>query len=98
APRSTMTGPILAPGERADQVEVTLIDEANGLVRVLNGGVETTFNVGGETAVPKRTFQFKDAPLGQVLEIFQQLTGSTVLAPDNLPGAKFTLSTGSLSK
>ena len=98
SPRKTVSKPILATGERMGQVEVTLIDEANGLVRVLNDGVETTFNLGGDTAVPKRTFQFKDAPLGQVLEIFQQLTGSTVLAPDNLPGTKFRLSTGSLSK
>ena len=98
SPRSTMTRPILAPGERMGQVEVTQIDEANSLVRVSNDGAETTFNLSGDTTVPRRTFQFKDASLGQVLEIFQQLTGSTVLAPDNLPGEKFSLSTVSLSK
>jgi hypothetical protein len=98
SPRNTMTRPIVAQGERSEQVEVTLIDEANGLVRVLNNGVETTFNLGGATAVPGRTFQFKDVSLGQMLEILQQLTGTTVLAPDTLPGAKFSLSTGRLAK
>jgi hypothetical protein len=98
SPRNAVTRPILEVGERVGPVEVTLIDEANGLVRVSNDGIETTFNLGGEAALAKRTFQFKDASLGQVIEILQQLTDSTVLAPDHLPGAKFSLRTGAVSK
>lgn len=98
APRKTVTRPILAAGERAGQVEVTLIDVGNGFVRVSDGGVETTFNLGDGAATPKRTFQFNDVPFGQVLEILQLLTDSTVLAPFNLSGARFTLHTGALSQ
>ncbi len=78
--------PILAEGERVEGVEVKEIDAQSGRVRVISNGVETFYMIGsGEPAPTKLTLHFKSADLAQVLEIYQILSGRTVLRAASLP-------------
>jgi len=89
--------PILVEGERFEGVEVREIDEKTGRVKVMNGGVEAYYQVDSGEATGGRTLHFKSADLVQVLEIYQQLSGRTVLRPASLPGAKLDLQAKRLS-
>ena len=90
--------PILAPGERAEGVEVNEIDAQSGRVRMIINGVETFYLIGnGEPATTGRTLHFKSADLVQVLEIYQMISDRTVLRPSNVPGTKIDLQTERLS-
>ena len=46
-----------------------------------------------EEVFPAGLIKFVDADLGQVLEIYQELTGRTVLKPSSLPATKITIRT-----
>jgi len=97
-PGRPVVKPILEPGERVDGVEVKEIDSQSGRVRVINNGLETFYLVGsGEPAATGRTLHFKSADLLQVLEVYQMLSGRTVLRPSNLPGIRIDLQTERLS-
>jgi hypothetical protein len=98
-PGRPLTRPILAEGESVAGIEVRDIDAKSGRVRVLNGGVETFYVV--DAGVPEaaaRTFNLKAAHLSQVLDIYQELSARTVLAPTALPGAAFDLKTEKISR
>ena len=43
--------------------------------------------------IPAGLIKFQDADLGQVLEIYQELTGRTVLKPSSLPSTKISIRT-----
>ena len=43
--------------------------------------------------VPAGMIKFQDADIGQVLEIYQELTGRTVLKPSSLPATKVSIKT-----
>jgi len=98
SPRTLMIKPILAEGERIGKVEVRKIDAQAGLVRIANDGVETTLPLDGKVGGVKRTFNLKDADLVQVLDIYQQLSGRTVLRSAGMPSVKFSLKTDDLAK
>jgi hypothetical protein len=86
--------PILAEGESVEGVEVKEINAQSGRVRVVHNGVETFFLVGtGEPAVATPALHFKSADLTQVLEIYQTLSGRTVLRPASLPEAGISIRT-----
>jgi hypothetical protein len=86
--------PILAEGERVAGVEVKRIDARSGRVQVLVNGVETFHLVGaGDTAETGPTLRFKSADLAQVLDIYQALSGRTVLRPSNVPWSKISIVT-----
>lgn len=91
--------PILSEGERTEAVELRRIDSKLGRVELLVDGNES-FQVldGGRESAWVPGLHFKGADLRQVLEIYQQLCGRTVLYPDALPGLKFDLKTGALSR
>lgn len=46
-----------------------------------------------EDVLPPGLIKFADADIGQVLEIYQELTGRTVLKPSSLPATKITIKT-----
>jgi hypothetical protein len=86
--------PILGEGERVESVEVKEIDAKSGRVRVVQNGVETFYMVGtGEPAATRRTLHFNDAHFAQVLDIYQELSGRTVLRPASLPANKISIRT-----
>jgi hypothetical protein len=98
-PGRPLTRPILAEGERVGGIEVQEIDAKSGRVRVLNGGVETFYVVeAGVAEAADRTFNLKAAHLSQVLDMYQELSARTVLAPTALPGAAFDLKTEKISR
>jgi type II secretory pathway component GspD/PulD (secretin) len=93
-PGRPVVRPILAIGERAEGVEVKDIDTKSGRVRVINNGVETFYLVDdGEPAASGRALHFNSVDLAQFLEIYQELSGRTVLRPDSLPGTKISIRT-----
>jgi hypothetical protein len=86
--------PILTEGESVEGVELKEIDAQSSRVRVVQNGVETFYMVGtGEPAPARPTLHFKSAELTQVLEIYQELSGRTVLKPASLPGSKLSIRT-----
>ena len=46
---------------------------------------------GEEEVLPPGLIKFLDTPLDQVLDVYQELTGRTVLRPNNLPQTKVTI-------
>jgi general secretion pathway protein D len=48
---------------------------------------------GGTDIVPAGQIKFQEAELSQVLEIYQDLTGRTILKPATLPAAKISIRT-----
>ncbi len=44
-----------------------------------------------EEVFPPGLIKFQDADIGQVLDIYQELTGRTVMRPNNLPATKITI-------
>lgn len=97
-PRGLEHKPILSEGERIGAIEIRQIDARAGLVRISNDGVETTLPLDGKAGGVKRTFNLKDADLVQVLDIYQQLSGRTVLRSAGMPTIKFSLKTDDLAK
>jgi len=55
-------------------------------------GVVGTANT-AEEIIPPGQIKFVDADIGQVLEIYQELTGRTVLKPTSLPAVKISIRT-----
>src|SRR5438105_138434 len=88
----------LGEGEREGDsgYEVTAIDERSAEVTLRLSGQVLARNLeqapGEELA--KRTFNFQSAELAQVLDIYQQLAGRTVLRPSTLPRMRLDLKSG----
>jgi general secretion pathway protein D len=62
----------------------------------LAGGAATTGATNrtrDDEVFPAGLIKFQEADLGQVLEIYQELTGRTVLKPSSLPASKITIRT-----
>jgi type II secretory pathway component GspD/PulD (secretin) len=53
----------------------------------------TTNRTREDEVFPPGLIKFQEADLGQVLEIYQELTGRTVLKPSSLPASKITIRT-----
>lgn len=49
----------------------------------------------GDDVIPAGQIKFQDADIAQVLEIYQELTGRTVLKPSSLPAVKISIRTQS---
>jgi hypothetical protein len=84
--------PILAEGEQIDGVEVVSIDPKAGTASLKQGDKVTGFSVaagGNSGKVP--TVNVKDADSRQVLDLYQQLSGRTVIASPALPAARVTV-------
>jgi len=93
--------PILQPGEKFDGLEILSIDEKKGIVtfRHNNETQRLTLAQGDTPESPLgQTFNLKAADSSQLLEVYQELAGRTVLRSPVLPGAKIDLrSDGALS-
>lgn len=97
--RGAIIRPTLGVGERVDKIEVTAIDEKTGQVTVKNDGKEEVLSLGTEEGPPGRTFNLKDASSIQVLGVYQDLQGFTVIRAPSVPDFKLTLkSDGALSR
>ena len=97
--RGAIVRPTLGVGERAEKIEVTAIDEKTGQVTVKNDGKEEVLSLGVEEGPAGRTFNFKDASSIQVLGVYQDLQGFTVIRAPSVPDFKLTLkSDGALSR
>jgi len=97
--RGPVARPTLGIGERVEKIEVTAIDEKTGQVTVKNDGKEEVLSLGAEEGPAGRTFNLKDASSIQVLGVYQDLQGFTVLRAPSVPDFKLTLkSEGPLSR
>ena len=97
--RGAIVRPTLGVGERVDKIEVTAIDEKAGQVTVRNDGKEEVLSLGVEEGPAGRTFNLKDASSIQVLGVYQDLQGFTVIRAPSVPDFKLTLkSDGALSR
>ena len=56
-----------------------------------NAGNLNLAGKGEEEVLPPGLIKFLDTPLDQVLDVYQELTGRTVLRPNNLPQTKVTI-------
>lgn len=95
---SRRNGPILRPilraGEKAEQVEVVSIDDRQGVVVVKVGEATSAFPVeGGHPQTEPRTFNVRGADIVQMLEVYQEFSGRTVVRDGSLPGVKVDLRT-----
>ena len=81
------TKPILMEGDRVGGVEVVKIDLEGGKVTIKNAGEASVLAIGTGGKIPpgKKGFQLQAASLAQVLEIYQELAGRTVLRRPTLP-------------
>jgi len=90
--------PILRQGESWEGFEVISIDENAAAVTLREGKtgqpleLKLDLTPGEEMAL--RTFHFQGAHLRQVLEVYQQWSGRTVIASWALPSARLDLKTG----
>lgn len=91
--------PVLSEGERIEDLEVKRIEPATGRVHVRYKGTETSYAV-DETSTQDstRTLHFNAADSRQVLDLFQELSGRTVLMEPGLPGGKISLSKAAMSR
>ena len=97
--RGAVIRPTLGVGERVEKIEVTGIDEKTGQVTVKNDGKEEVLSLGVEEGPAGRTFNFKDASSIQVLGVYQDLQGFTVIRAATVSDFKLTLkSDGALSR
>ena len=97
--RGAVVRPTLGIGERVEKIEVTAIDEKTGQVTVKNDGKEEVLSLGVEEGPAGRTFNLKDASSIQVLGVYQDLQGFTVIRAPSVPDFKLTLnSEGPLSR
>jgi len=89
---------ILKVGEKSEDIELLEVDNRTGRA-VVKIGDEEKLLVLDDSPVEEfgRTLHFKSASSDQVLEIYQELSGRTVLRANNLPGNKFSLKTTNLS-
>ena len=99
--RRVESPPPLVPGDVQGQWEIVQINDAQGSVALKNSATQkelllTLTNTVATSAVP-RTFRLESAPLGQVLEVFQMVSGRTLIRAQKLPDAHFSLTTGALS-
>ena len=90
--RGQVIKPVLVAGERVDSVELVAIDAKKGRVSLKVGGKATEAALGTavETEQPP-TLHFKDAGLWQLLDLYQELSGQTVLPSPSLPKVSITL-------
>ncbi len=97
--RGPVARPTLGIGERVEKIELTAIDEKTGQVTVKNDGKEEVLSLGVEEGPAGRTFILKDASSIQVLGVYQDLQGFTVIRAPSVPDFKLTLkSEGALSR
>jgi len=90
--RGGLLRPILRPGEKIEGVEVVSIDPSQGLVVVKSDELNSAFRIEGTPAgVASPTFNLRGADSRQVLEVYQELSGRTVLSGGNLPSAAVDL-------
>ncbi len=88
-------GPLLRTtlirGDRVESVEVVSIDAkaAKVSVKVAGNVEELSFDAGDATGLAP-AFRLKDAHSWQVLDLYQELSGRTVIASHSLPAAKIT--------
>jgi hypothetical protein len=88
-----LTKPILLEGEAVEGVKVVAIDEKAGRVTIEQAGDEqTTFHL--DPGVASQTFNLNGASSSQLLEIFQEITGRTVLRSPTLAQARLNLKSG----
>jgi len=88
-------GPLLRPTlerrERVENVEVIAIDAKAATVSIKVGGDVTELSLGaGDAAGQAPAFRLKDAHTRQVLDLYQDLSGRTVVASPSLVGATIT--------
>ena len=100
---TTFVRAVLGKGERRDQVKVCEIDARTGRVLLAIGAdgssVEEKLFVVDDSPVEEsgRTLHFKSADLEQVIEVYQILSGRTVLRANNLVGARLDIKTTKLA-
>ena len=84
--------PVLVVGERVDFVELVAIDAKKGRVSLNLGGMQAdaALDSAEDTEQPP-TLHFKNASALQVLDLYQEISGSTVLPSPALPNANVTL-------
>ncbi len=90
-------GYLLAEGESVSGCEVTAIDERTGRVTVRHRPTDQTVTLKLDQAgeeLANRTFQFQAAKLELVLEVYQRLSGRTVIPSPQLPQASLDLKSG----
>jgi hypothetical protein len=84
--------PILRVGEKINGVELVRIDPGQGVATVTIDGEDSAFPIDGTPVGPvPPTLNLRSADSQQVMEIYQELTGRTVLRSGNLPGLKVDL-------
>lgn len=88
--RGNSTKPILSAGERIGNVEVREINPQAGQIRIVNSGEESILTLDGKATTSPRTFHFKAADSAQLLEIYQELAGRTLVRASTLPAFKFS--------
>jgi hypothetical protein len=80
------------PGER---VALVRIDEKAGRVTIEEEpGRQTTYSVNGREGVANQTFNLKDASSAELLDIYQDITGRTILRSPTLVHARVSLESG----
>ncbi len=103
--RSTATNrPILREGERDGNVELTKIDEHAGAVHVRIAGTEGIISLERTRGVSPHArpapaasnglLQFYNSDVAQVLKVYAELAGRTVLRAPVLPAARIDLQSG----
>ena len=92
---STTRKPILCEGERDGALEVTAIDEVTGVVKGRNSSepLELRLDPAPEKELADRTLCLRSADLRQVLEIYQDFSGRTVISMVRV-SQQFTLESG----
>jgi type II secretory pathway component GspD/PulD (secretin) len=93
--RGALLRPTLGRGEQVEGVEVTSIDAKAAKVAVSVGDQRKELSLGGEDfAGETPRFRLKDAHSRQVLDLYQELSGRTVIASPSLVAATITATSG----
>jgi hypothetical protein len=87
--------PILRTGESFEGFKVKSVDEKMGRVELLSHGenMPITLDLGLplREQLPQRTFHFRSADLGQVFEVYQEVSARTIIRSGNLAISKIDL-------
>lgn len=89
----TMT-PILGINARVQGWSVTAIDEATATVSVEHNAQQWTLSLPQSAQISNRALNLRGAALRQVLEVYQMISGMTVLREPTLPEVLIDLATG----
>ncbi len=86
-----------AAGQRGNVAGTPAPGGSTATAPSLTGGAAAAATADGkgkdEDILPPGMIKFQDADLGQVLDIYQELTGRTVLKPASLPATKISIKT-----